>query len=1100
MLVMAFVAVHTLCAQQQKITLDLKDATLLQVLERLEKLTDYTFLYSDAHIRSIDHLQLHFEQADIETILQHCLEKASLGYRIEDKTIILIPEERPEILELQPEKWFIIRGKVQNEQDIVLPGVNIYIKNSPGIGNASDGNGLFSIYVRKGDVVVFSSVGYRTEEYFVKHPVSEMVIRMKESLEEMEEIQVVGYGIQRRVSSVGAISNMPLQKYSYPVTSFSNAIAGSMSGIIGVQRSGEPGEDISEFWIRGISTFGAGEKALVLIDGVERGSLDDLIPQDIESFSILKDATATAVYGARGANGVLLIRTRRGKAGRMRIQAGGKTMWSCLPRLPEYVEGYDYALLSNEAHVVRGEASLYNKAVLQIIQNGLDPEVYPDVDWQKELLKKWTWGALVNVSCSGGGDLVRYYVGGSYRTNDAAYREAGHNTYHTNVRRRQYDFRTNLDIDITRSTSLGVDFASHLVTMNRPGIGKTDKLWQIQADLNPLVIPLRYPNGYYPCYGDENQASPLVLLNETGYVSEFRNTLETKLELKQDLSRIIPGWQASASIAYDVRMEEEAARTKMPDLYCLMGRDQHGSLILERRVEQQKITYRDSSSSEYQLYFEGKTTYERIFGQHRIGGLLLFNLSHKQSTLSQDLLESIPMRFMGLAGRLTWSWQDIYLAEFNFGYNGSGNFPRGKRFGFFPSMAFGWRLSEYEWWKKHFGVIGSFKLRYSWGIVGNDQILNTRFPYLTYIDANAPGYGFGDDGKNGVPGVAVKEEGVRNLRWEKAEKQNFGLEMEIAGRLSIELDYFRDYRKGIFMRRGNIPDVVGITSRPYGNVGRLKNWGYEGTFTYHDRIGRINWEVRGNFTYMDNKVLEYDESPGVYAYQNHKGKRLELTRGLVALGYFRDSLDILNSPRHLDLVRPGDIKYKDINGDGVIDDNDVVPIGNASVPRLQYGFAANVQWKGWDLGVFFRGTGAVDYFLGGSGYAPFINRGVGNVLSVAGNKKNRWIPAWYSGDPSTENPGARFPRLSYGYHSNFQPSTHWLCNGAYLRLKTVEIGYSFPFTVLRKLAMSRLRVSVTGDNLHVWDKVKLWDPEQASSNGAVYPLTRSFLLNVEIEL
>lgn len=1098
---MAFVAVHTLHAQQQKISLEVREATLLQVLEKLEALTDYTFLYSDAHIRMVNRLNLHFEQADIETILKFCLEKTALGYRIEDKTIIIIPEERREVLELQPEQWWVVQGNVQDVRGGVLPGVNIYIKNFPGIGSVSDEKGFFKIFVRKGDVVVFSSVGYRTEEYFVKDPSLEVAVRMKESREEIEEIQVVGYGVQRRVSSVGAISSMPLQQHSYPVTSFSNAIAGSMSGIIGVQRSGEPGEDISEFWIRGISTFGAGEKALILIDGVERSSLDDLIPQDIESFSILKDATATAVYGARGANGVLLIRTRRGKVGRMRIQASGKTMLSYLPRLPEYVGGYDYALLSNEAHAVRGETPLYNKAILQIIQHGLDPDLYPDVDWQKELLKKWTWGGLVNVSCSGGGDLIRYYVGGSYRTNDAAYRDSRHNSYHTNVRRRQYDFRTNLDINVTRSTSVALDFASHVVTMNRPGIGKTDKLWQIQADLNPLVIPLRYSNGYSPCYGDANQASPLVLLNETGYVSEFRNAIETKMELTQDLSRITRGWRASVAVAYDVRTEEESARTKMPDLYSLMGRDQKGDLILVRRVEQQKMTYRDSSSSDYQFYFEGKTTYERVFGQHRIGSLLLFNLSHKQNTSENDLLNSIPVRFMGIAGRLTWSWQDIYLAEFNFGYNGSGNFPRGKRFGFFPSMAFGWRLSEYGWWKKHLPVIGSFKLKYSWGMVGNDQILNTRFPYLTYIDMNAPGYGFGDDGRNEIPGIAVREEGVRNLRWEKAQKQNFGLEIEVGGRFMVELDYFRDYRKGIFMRRGNIPDLVGITSRPYGNVGRLKNWGYEGTFTYHDRIGRMNWEVRGNFTYMDNKVLDYDETPGSFAYQNQKGKRLELTRGLVALGYFRDSLDIRNSPRHLDLVRPGDIKYKDITGDGVIDENDFVPIGNASVPRLQYGFAANVEWKGWDLGIFFRGTGAVDYFLGGSGYAPFLNGEVGNVLTVAGNKKNRWIPAWYSGDPSTENPDARFPRLSYGPNkNNFQPSTHWLCNGSYLRLKTLEIGYSFPFPVLRKLALSRLRISVTGDNLHVWDKVKLWDPEQASSNGAVYPLTRSFLLNVQIEL
>lgn len=1102
---LCFLRISVVCAQHDKITLKQHNASLEEVIEAIERQTDYTFLYSDAHIRDIRNLDLYFEAAGIQEILQYCLKNTFLTYRLEDNTVILVPKPEKnkvaEVTELHVDQVMLFRGMLCDGKGRALPGGSIYIKEHPGLGVASDESGHFSIYVRVGDVVVFSSVGYLAESRLIAKSMPEEKIILKEKVEEIEEVQVVGYGAQRKVSVVGAISGMSLEGRNFPVTSFSNAIAGSVAGIIGVQRSGEPGKDVSEFWIRGISTFGAQDKALILIDGVERTTLNDLFPEDIGSFSVLKDATATAVYGARGGNGVVLIHTKRGEMGKMQIRVNGKGMLSYLPFLPEYLGAYDYARLANEARSLRGESPLYDDAVCQIIRYGMDPDIYPDVDWQKQLLKKCTWGAQVNVSCSGGGEVARYYISGNYRTNDAAYRESGSESYRSNVLRRQYAFRTNLDMNVTRSTLLSLNFSTNIVTMNRPGIGSTDKIWELQADLTPLTVPVRYSDGSFPCYGISNEATPSVLMNETGYVSEFRNNIETKLELSQDLSRITPGLRASAAMAYDWDTEQISSRSKMPDLYRAIGRDMQGRLLLEHRVSAQKVKFTNQQSGERRFYFEGKTEYNRSFGAHRLGGLLLFNMSQYAMNEADDAILSIPERYMGVAGRITYSYQDIYLAELNFGYNGTRNFPKGRRFGFFPSVAVGWLPSEYAGWKERAGFIHLLKLRYSYGIVGNDQILDTRFPYLTYMDTDAPGYTFGGNAENPVPGIGIEREGATNLRWEKANKHNLGIELGFIKRISVGFDYFRDFRKGIFMRRGNIPDIVGIVTRPYGNVGRMKNWGYEGSLAYQDRIGGVELEVRGNFTYSDNKVVDVDEVPGLYEYQNRKGKRLDMARGFVALGYFRDSIDILAGPKQMDVVRPGDLKYKDVNGDGVVDEQDMVPIGNSSIPRLQYGFAANVSWKGWEIGVFFRGAGAVNYFIGGKGYYPFLYGETGNVMSVAGKKENRWIPAWYSGDPSTENPDARFPRLSYGKnHNNFRNSTHWLVNGAYLRLKTLEIGYSFPFSVLKKLNFSKLRISLMGDNLCVWDKVGLWDPEQASANGAVYPLPRSFVFNVQISL
>lgn len=1102
----AFAATGTLYGQQATVTLKSKDIPMSGVIEEIEKTTPYTFLYSDRQIGPLLHLNVNFKNADIHKVLKYCLQKSGLTYELVDKTIIIIPESPEEYSDTKnttappASSYTLLEGKIKDTEGNALPGVNVYIKDSPGRGSASDEKGYFRIRVKKGDIVFFSSIGYITKEIFIEKPTTELNIRLEQNDEKIEEVQVVGYGTQRKISVVGAISNMSLEGRNFPVTSFSNAIAGSMSGIIGVQRSGEPGEDISEFWIRGVSTFGSKDKALILIDGIERTTFNDLMPEDIESFSVLKDATATAIYGARGANGVLLVNTRRGKAGRLQIRFHAKTMLSSLPRLPDYLNASDYALLSNEAREVRGESPVYTDAILQVIRQGLDPDLYPDVDWQKELLKKRSFGAQFNISCSGGGNIARYYISGNYRTNDAIYKESPANHYRTNVLRRQYSFRTNLDINISPSTLLAANFATNIITMNRPGIGTTEKIWKIQADLNPLAVPKRYSTGQAPCYGPFNEASPDILLTESGYVTEFRNNIETRMELRQDLSCLTKGWQVALTIAYDAIGEQTSARSKMPDLYQATGRDARGKLLLEHKAEKKPITFTNHSSGERRFYFEGKSDYERIFNNHRITGLILFNLSQYSTDKATDILSSIPERYMGLAGRLTWAFRDTYFTELNFGYNGTSNFPKGQRFGFFPSVATGCILSNFDWSRHHLPWLDFLKLRYSFGLVGNDQIAQQRFPYLGQVNVNAPGFSFGNNGENSAPGITESVIGTDNLVWEKAFKHDLGVEIGI-DKIFLELDYFRDLRKGIFMQRENLPLTAGIPSKPYGNVGRMENHGYEGTLTYKDKRGNSEWELRANFTYTNNKIIDYDEPHLPYDYLMHKGKSLDATRGFIALGYFRDSTDIRNSPKHPDQVRPGDLKYKDVNGDGNIDDNDMVVIGNSSIPRLQYGFAINYKWKEWDLGIFFRGAGATDYLYGGQGYFPFINEEVGNILSITGKSDNRWIPAWYSGNPQTENPDARFPRLSYGPNkNNFRPSTHWLANGSYLRLKTLEIGYSLPDRSLYKLRLSKFRISILGDNLQVWDKIKLWDPEQASSNGAVYPLTRSFVFNLQVVL
>ena len=467
---------------------------------------------------------------------------------------------------------FKIAGYVTSKGES-LPGVNIYIKNKPGAGVVTNIDGQYQIKAQITDVLVFSFIGYKTKEKLIAKKISKLDIELEEETGKIDEVEIVAYGKQRKVSVVGAISSIKVADLkSAPVTSLSNAIAGRMAGIIGVQQSGEPGSDVSEFWIRGISTFGAKATALFLIDGVERTQEDfnNLLPEDIESFSILKDASATAVYGARGANGVVLITTKRGQEGKMTISANVKTMVEYLPRLPEYLGAYDYAKLANEAKLVRGETPLYDDKMFEVIKYHLDDNFYPDINWQDEILKKSTFGWQANMNISGGGSIARYFMSLNYRSNDAAYKESNINKYNTNVKRHQYSFRSNIDVNVTKSTIISLNLATTIIDMNRPGIGTTRQIWEAQANMNPLNVPKVYTNGKFPAYGTDNgnpQTSPYVLLNETGYISEYSNTLQSTLRLNQDLGMITKGLSIEASVSFDSSNFHNGERKKMPELH-----------------------------------------------------------------------------------------------------------------------------------------------------------------------------------------------------------------------------------------------------------------------------------------------------------------------------------------------------------------------------------------------------------------------------------------------------------------------------------------------------------------------------------------------------
>lgn len=982
-----------------------------------------------------------------------------------------------------------------------LIGVSLYLKNTPGVGSTTDIDGKFSIKAKRGDIIIFSYLGYENFEYLVTKEEKNLSIALSTSSIQLEEAVVVGLGTQRKVSVVGAISAVDVKDLQVPATSVNNILGGRVPGVISMQTSGEPGKNISEFWIRGIGTFGANSSALVLIDGLE-GDLSQIDPADIESFSVLKDASATAVYGVRGANGVVLVTTKRGVQDKLSITVRANLTVSELKRLPEFVDAYDYALLANEARVVSGEDALYSPMELDLIKYQLDPDLYPNVNWQKEILHKTSLQQTYYINARGGGSIAKYFISLGMSSESAAYKQDKNTKYRAGNGYNTYNYRSNLDINVTKTTKAYLGLDGYLSVKNEPGMANTDYLWSAQSKLTPLTIPTVFSSGELPAFGVNDEYSPYVMLNHTGMSKQESYKNMITLAITQDLSMFLKGLNIKIQGALDNRSYYSETRYILPDMYSAVGRTTDGQLKLVKKVNAQAASFSKSLSQWRKYHFEATANYEAMVGtDHRFSGLLYYYMSDEKDTKNiSTSMDAIPVRYQGLSGRATYGLKDTYFLDLNFGYTGSENFRPGQQFGFFPSVALGWVATNYEFVKKNAPWLNFLKFRFSYGQVGNDRISNKRFPYLTIINSNAA-VGWGSNTSWGVNESVV---GADNLAWEKSTKADLGIEGRLFNeKLSFTVDFFNDQRDGIFQQRTQVPDFVGIITMPYGNVGKMKSYGSDGNVAFtHDLSKDMSFTVRGNFTYSANDIQTWEQAYPKYDYQRYEGNPHNVQRGYIALGLFKDDLDVASSPKQFGTVRPGDIKYKDVNGDGVINSDDQVPLSFSNYPRLMYGFGGEYKYKNFTVGVLFKGTGNTDYYRVGRGYemgyVPFHGSQIGNVPVAAAKQKNRWTPASYSGDPSTENPNAMYPRLSYGKNeNNSQLSTFWRGNSKYLRLQEVSLNYNLKTQkILKQIGLSSIDLQLVGNNLYVWDKVKTVDPEQAEKNGNVYPIPARYAFQV----
>jgi TonB-linked SusC/RagA family outer membrane protein len=997
-----------------------------------------------------------------------------------------------------------VSGTITDETNNPLVGVSVSIKDKISGGTMTDQRGQYLIKTEPYSTLIFSYVGYTIQEIKIGNKTL-LNIRLKTAdSNALTQVIVTAAGPQKKLSVVGAISSINIDELRTPTANITNGLAGNVPGIIAMQGSGEPGNNQSEFWIRGISTFGANQSALVLVDGFER-PFNEINIEDIQSFSVLKDASATALYGSRGANGVVLITTKKGRAGKVNVDGKVEYGYLTRTRTPKFVDGYTYAQLANEAKRTRNQEPLYTANELELFKEGLDPDLYPNVNWQDKMLKDGASIYRAAINLSGGASIARYFVSASYVDEGGMYKtDQALKDYRTNAHLSRWNYRVNYDLDISKSTTLALGVSGFLEKQNFPGLNNMN-IWYSLIGQSPVSIPFKYSNGLIPAYGTGNQTNPWVLATQTGYREHWENKTESNITLNQRLDMLTRGLRLTARLAFDANSLNDINRIKWPEQYNVeRRRDRNGNLIMHRVSGESLMTQETSSWGERVYQGDIELGYSRNFNnKHTVEGLLKSFVREQRQTqnLGTDIKNGLPRRNLSLSGRAMYGYMNRYLVEFNFGYTGSENFKTGHQFGFFPAVALGWNIAEENFIKDRFGWLNLAKIRYSLGEVGNDNFGNNlRFAYLSTIESGG-GFNFGEPvSPNPYSGLYYTQVASDALTWEVARKQNLGLDLSIFNNaLSLTVDVFQETRRNIYIRRSQLPAMTGISSQPWANVGKMDNRGIDGNFAIRRRIHKIDVVLRGNLTYYKNKILERDEQLNSYEYLMQKGYRAEQTRGLIALGLFKDYEDIRNSPRQtFGAYMPGDIKYKDVNGDGVISDEDVVPVGAGWRPSLEYGMGMSASFKGIDINVHFQGAGRNSYFLNGPTVYPFVEGAWGNILSEMVKPGSRWIAEGSpGGHPGSENTAAKYPRLSYGGNANnYRPSTFWLRDGAYLRFKLLELGYTLPASLATRLRLRGLRVYLLGQNLMVWDKVKVWDPEMATTDGTRYPLPKTFTMGM----
>ena len=1083
-----------------------RSVPLKTVLEEVERQTGYSILFENEDVDVSRPVTATFKDATLQTVLDTVLDK-SLRYTVKGGgKLVTISRRSPVSAPKAPNGELTVAGTVISSADNQpIVGANIYVEGT-NVGTTTDAGGNYKLTVpASAKTVTVSFLGYDTKKISVRDIHLFKLITLADASNKLEDVVVVGFGVQKKESLVGAVQSVKPSDLQTSSSNLSTSFSGKIAGVIAVQKSGEPGADGANFWIRGISTFGSGQSPLLILDGVEitNQMLNNIPPETIESFSVLKDATATALYGSRGANGVMIITTKNGRdSEKMTINLRAEFGASAPTRVPKVADGITYMETFNEARTTRGEKPYYSNEKIMGTKLGLDPYVYPNVDWYDMLFKDCTFNQNFNFNMTGGAKKIDYFLNASVYNENGIMRKPEASKFDTNINAQKYLFQANVSADATKTTRVSLKMNTQLHYRHAP-IQSVSDLFAYAMTGMPCEFPATLPgeeSDTFVRFGTNNAWNSGFFTNPyaqlcRGYGDQFRGHFTSALTVNQNLDFITKGLSATGMATFYNRVYSAVYRSFTPFMYQLTDYniDEAGNYSYTSNSTNTGTTYLGTTRGKdgyRELAFQAKIDYARTFGKHDVGATIVYMQKERNMNISDEQeYAALPYRQQGLAGRVTYGFDKRYLFEANFGYNGSENFAAGKRFGFFPSVAVGWVISNEPFWKGIKEQVNLFKLRASYGLVGNDVISKDyadRFPYLTTVDMGQ-GYDvyIGNNFERKY-GPILSVYGNPNATWEESRKLDIGVEIGLFDSLNIIFDWFKEKRSGIFMQRTSLPSTFGMSGiTPWANIGKVDNSGVDISVDYNKAFSKdLILSLRGTFTYAHNEIVEMDEPKYKWAYQYKAGHPINSIQCLIAEGLFRDEEEIASSPSQ-DIyattypIRPGDVKYRDLNDDKIIDDNDMCWTGNPTVPEIIYGFGFSLKYKGFDCSAFFQGQGKVSIIM--YNYHPFA------TAATPGSGLMQWIADehWSEDDP---NPKALYPRLSPLWNNNnTKASTLYVRNGKMLRLKTAEIGYTY----------KKMRVYVSGTNLLTFAPFKYWDPEKGSGNGLGYPLQRTYNLGFQ---
>lgn len=1096
-------------SQQKIFSFKLENVTIKDVFKYIEQNSEFVFLYSDDKI-ILKKVNLNVEGQTISLVLERLLQNTGMSYEIDGKQILLKASGENDVSEKAQQKETIRGVVVDSKTGEPIAGATIQIKGTSE-GTVTNADGDFQLSCARDNVLLVSYIGYDSKEVRVTN-LKIYSIEINESAELLEEVVVTAFGAgQKKESMVGSVTQIRPTELKVPSSSLSSSFAGRMAGVIAVQRSGEPGADGANFWIRGKSTFSGATGALIILDGVEISSseLNSLDPEVIEGFSILKDATATALYGTRGANGVMIVTTKTGKnLDKPIINFRLEGAVTQLSQVPEMANGVTYMQAYNEALSRPNSSAMpYSEDKIQGTLAGLNPYLYPDVNWYDEMFKQNAFSQRANFNIRGGSKVVDYFMSASLKHSDGNLRSLSKDffSYNNNVNVYNYDFINNLNIYATKTTKISLGLNLSVRDWKGPNASVND-IFGLSKIANPVDFPILYPAGTGGMNTEdvmwgEKAGGPYnngyrnpIAEYVTGYKTSLQSTVTANFRIEQKLDMFLKGLTFNGLFSFKNKTNTDVKRSSSYNTFELDSYDPETMDYVLRRVGKENGTAINTSGEhggDRRMYLQAMLNYSQVFNDvHDLNVMFLYNQQQYNTNIPTDLFSSLPQRKQGIAGRVSYAFDNRYLAEANFGYNGSENFAPGNRFGFFPSLAVGYNISQEGFWEPFKSTVSNLKLRASWGLVGNDNTGAGRFAYLEDLDlGGSPAYVTGINQNISRKGPKWKRFYNPALTWEVGEKWNVGIDLQLWGDLNLNFDLFKETRRDIFLSRsGTIPNFIGMAGATiYGNLGKMENKGIDLSLDYNKQITKDFFlSFKGTFTFAHNTILERDEPPfREYPALSSVGYSLGQHLIYQTNGLFADEESIKNAPTQTFgfSPMPGDIWYKNqpnYNGeyDNVIDSNDRVYMGFPQDPEIVYGFGPSLKWKNWDLSFFFQGVARTSLLM--SGIHPFGSRTINGLFQFIAD--DHW-------SPDNPNPNARYPRLTQiDNPNNTQSSDYWLRNGAFLKLKNAEIGYTH----------KGWRFYLSGVNLLTFSPFDYWDPEMGGGSGLKYPTQRVFNLGIQV--